>query len=333
MPSLARSGRRRSFKLIRSYPRRISSDKSPASSRLLVATGRRAAVHRRAVRTDARATGAKVRGPVRRPQERGQRHGSFARTCNRSPASNSVPQGLRGRRRPEDRRDPVVLELPVVRPERVRRAWPTSTSTVKGLLKPSDEPLLPRCTRDRSSRVRRSRSSPGRPACRPARSTPTSRCIPSNVIYTPPQRPAPSATSVESRAAARCSTSCGCRATRAFAQMGADLGPHRMINGAEPLASTTRPPIDLPAPAKSRFPRNFTKDLPSSRSLDRAERRAGVAAADGAGRRRSGQQGQDHGAPRDDRDPRWQPQPWTRRAERVEARRSVPRTPTPCARP
>ena len=45
--------------------------------------------------------------------------------------------------------------------------------------------------------------------------------------------------------------------------MGAEtIGATDMINGRRRSASTTTPPIDLPGPAKSVFPTNFTNDLP-----------------------------------------------------------------------
>lgn len=48
----------------------------------------------------------------------------------------------------------------------------------------------------------------------------------------------------------------------AFAQMGVDLGPLRMVDGAQAFGFNERAPIDLPAPGRSRFPTDFTQNLP-----------------------------------------------------------------------
>jgi peptidoglycan glycosyltransferase len=49
----------------------------------------------------------------------------------------------------------------------------------------------------------------------------------------------------------------------AFARMGSEtIGPTDMVNGAESFGFNDAPPIDLPGPAKSVFPTNFTNDLP-----------------------------------------------------------------------
>ncbi|WCO67148.1 penicillin-binding protein 2 [Iamia majanohamensis] len=45
-----------------------------------------------------------------------------------------------------------------------------------------------------------------------------------------------------------------------FAQMGVDLGPERMIAGAEAYGFNAEPPVDLPAPATSQFPTEFPDD-------------------------------------------------------------------------
>ena len=48
----------------------------------------------------------------------------------------------------------------------------------------------------------------------------------------------------------------------AFAEMGAeDIGPDRMITGAESFGFNAKPPIDLPNPAASRYPTDFGKRL------------------------------------------------------------------------
>jgi len=50
----------------------------------------------------------------------------------------------------------------------------------------------------------------------------------------------------------------------AFAQMGTEtIGPDKMIAGAESFGFNSRPPIDLPAPAASAFPTDFTRNLPA----------------------------------------------------------------------
>ncbi len=46
----------------------------------------------------------------------------------------------------------------------------------------------------------------------------------------------------------------------AFAQMGVDLGPERMVAGAEAYGFNAEPPVDLPAPAASTFPTEFPDD-------------------------------------------------------------------------
>jgi peptidoglycan glycosyltransferase len=49
----------------------------------------------------------------------------------------------------------------------------------------------------------------------------------------------------------------------AFARMGVEtLGPEEMVRGAEAFGFNDAPPIDLPAPASSRFPTDFTRDTP-----------------------------------------------------------------------
>jgi peptidoglycan glycosyltransferase len=49
----------------------------------------------------------------------------------------------------------------------------------------------------------------------------------------------------------------------AFAEMGTEtIGPTDMISGAQSFGFNDAPPIDLPGPAKSVFPTNFTNDLP-----------------------------------------------------------------------
>jgi peptidoglycan glycosyltransferase len=49
----------------------------------------------------------------------------------------------------------------------------------------------------------------------------------------------------------------------AFAQMGTEtIGPDDMVRGAESFGFNAAPPIDLPAPARSVFPTDFTRDLP-----------------------------------------------------------------------
>ncbi len=49
----------------------------------------------------------------------------------------------------------------------------------------------------------------------------------------------------------------------AFARMGVEtLGPADMINGSQSFGFNDAPPIDLPGPARSVFPTNFTNDLP-----------------------------------------------------------------------
>lgn len=49
----------------------------------------------------------------------------------------------------------------------------------------------------------------------------------------------------------------------AFARMGVEtVGPEGMIAGAEAWGFNRQPPIDLPDPAESRFPTDFTRDLP-----------------------------------------------------------------------
>jgi peptidoglycan glycosyltransferase len=50
----------------------------------------------------------------------------------------------------------------------------------------------------------------------------------------------------------------------AFAEMGTEtIGPDRMIAGAEAFGFNSKPPIDLPAPAASSFPTDFTRNLPA----------------------------------------------------------------------
>lgn len=50
----------------------------------------------------------------------------------------------------------------------------------------------------------------------------------------------------------------------AFAEMGTEtIGPDRMVDGAESFGFNSRPPLDLPAPAASAFPTDFTDDLPA----------------------------------------------------------------------
>jgi peptidoglycan glycosyltransferase len=50
----------------------------------------------------------------------------------------------------------------------------------------------------------------------------------------------------------------------AFAEMGTEtIGPGPMIQGAEAFGFNQRPPIDLPAPARSNFPTDFTNNLPA----------------------------------------------------------------------
>lgn len=49
----------------------------------------------------------------------------------------------------------------------------------------------------------------------------------------------------------------------AFAKMGTEtIGPAAMIDGAQAFGFNSRPPIDLPAPAASSFPTDFTDNLP-----------------------------------------------------------------------
>jgi peptidoglycan glycosyltransferase len=48
-----------------------------------------------------------------------------------------------------------------------------------------------------------------------------------------------------------------------FANMGVDIGPAKMIAGAELFGFNDRPPIDLPAAARSRFPTDFNQNLPA----------------------------------------------------------------------
>ncbi len=47
-----------------------------------------------------------------------------------------------------------------------------------------------------------------------------------------------------------------------FAKMGIDLGPEKMIRGVRAFGFDDKPPIDLPAAARSRFPTNFKRNLP-----------------------------------------------------------------------
>jgi peptidoglycan glycosyltransferase len=50
----------------------------------------------------------------------------------------------------------------------------------------------------------------------------------------------------------------------AFAEMGTEtIGPDKMIAGAQSFGFNSKPPIDLPAPAASAFPTNFTRNLPA----------------------------------------------------------------------
>ena len=69
-----------------------------------------------------------------------------------------------------------------------------------------------------------------------------------------------SATSAARPAAAPCSRSCGCRATRAFAQMGGRPGARADDRRAEAYGFNAEPPVDLPAPARSNFPTDFPAD-------------------------------------------------------------------------
>ncbi len=48
----------------------------------------------------------------------------------------------------------------------------------------------------------------------------------------------------------------------AFAQMGVDLGPDIMVKGSESFGFNDAPPIDLPRPATSAFPTDFTQNTP-----------------------------------------------------------------------
>jgi penicillin-binding protein A len=49
----------------------------------------------------------------------------------------------------------------------------------------------------------------------------------------------------------------------AFARMGTEtIGPDDMVRGAESFGFNAAPPIDMPAPAQSVFPTDFTRDLP-----------------------------------------------------------------------
>jgi peptidoglycan glycosyltransferase len=49
----------------------------------------------------------------------------------------------------------------------------------------------------------------------------------------------------------------------AFARMGTEtIGPDEMVRGTAAWGFNDAPPIDLPAPARSVFPTNFTRDLP-----------------------------------------------------------------------
>ena len=165
----------------------------PGHRLLLVQLRRRpasSAVQRRAVRPDRRPAGE----GLRRPFVDRENVGNVTLTVRKDLQQVAARRARRPQRARSWRSTAKTGELLVVL-ELSRRTTRTCSrrSTRRrvdrnwALLNLADgAPLRPHSTRSASSRARRSRSSPGRPACRPARSRPTNPSIPVERSYTPP---------------------------------------------------------------------------------------------------------------------------------------------------
>ena len=92
--------------------------------------------------------------------------------------------------------------------------------------------------------------------------TPTQPSYPVATSYTPPQTRRPLRNFGGESCGGTLFEILAVSCNSAFAQMGVDLGPARMVNGSQAFGFNARPPVDLPAPAASRFPTDFTENLP-----------------------------------------------------------------------
>jgi peptidoglycan glycosyltransferase len=93
--------------------------------------------------------------------------------------------------------------------------------------------------------------------------TPQSPAYPVERSYTPPLTTTPIFNFGGSACGGRLFRVLEVSCNTAFARMGTEtIGPDDMVRGAESFGFNAAPPIDMPAPAESVFPTDFTRDLP-----------------------------------------------------------------------
>ncbi len=134
----------------------------------------------------------------------------------------------------------------------------------KALLEASpDKPLLPRMYRETFFPGSTFKVVTGSVGVQTGMVTPTQPAYPSVSSYTPPQTNRPLRNFGGEVCGGTLFDILAKSCNSAFAKMGVDLGPGKMISGVQRFGFDDKPPIDLPAAAPSRFPTNFDQNLPA----------------------------------------------------------------------
>ncbi len=232
-----------------------------------------------------------------------------ARTCSRCPATQLGDQeGSVVAIDAQTGELLVVLELPLLRPQLLSGLDKAAVDRGLGASQPGRRPapapppvpgpLLPGLDLQGRHRLERPADGQGHPRATglPRRAQ----------LHAAADHPRHQQLRGAARVAARCPTSCGCRATRRSPRWAPRPSvPTDMVNGRRHLGLQRRRPHRPARPGQVGVPDQLHQQpAEAGPVVDRPERRAGDAAADGARRRRRRQRGQDHEAPRDDRGPR-----------------------------
>ena len=139
----------------------------------------------------------------------------------------------------------------------------SKASAVKAVLEANvDKPLLPRMYRETFFPGSTFKVLTGSVGVETGLVTPTQPSYPVVTSYTPPQTSRPLRNFGGETCGGTLFDILAKSCNSSFANMGIDLGPTKMIRGVQAFGFNDRPPIDLPASVRSRFPTNFDQNLP-----------------------------------------------------------------------